>query len=99
MARTFVEAFRKLDKDVRIKEAPTAKFGVMRIEEHCRLRARLDSRAEKVQRSRAWVMFGFQLAYYQHQETLRRGEMRLKMTEQDERAGKAVPEMSPFEIA
>jgi hypothetical protein len=40
MARTSVEAFKKLDKDVMIKQVPTAEVGAMRIEELCRLRAK-----------------------------------------------------------
>jgi hypothetical protein len=94
MARAFVEKFRKLDKDVRIMEAPTEQIRTMSI----RLQAIRDFSVEDVQRVRAWAMFGFQIAYYRHQENLSREKMRLEMTEQYERAGKAVPEMFPFEM-
>jgi hypothetical protein len=95
MARAFVEKFRKLDKDERIMEAPTEQIRTMSI----RMQAIRDFSVEDVQRVRAWAMFGFQIAYCRHQENLRRGKMRLEMTEQYERAGKAVPEMFPFEMA
>ena len=94
MARAFVEKFRKLDKDVRIMEAPTEQIRAMSI----RLQAIRDFSVEDVQRVRAWAMFGFQIAYYRHQKNLSREKMRLEMTEQYERAGKAVPEMFPFEM-